>query len=722
MQFEIKISPQDVAPFIEEVANQADSNKEALGFLPRSIYQQQSYQGKLLVAVARNTNGAELYAGHLLYGGVFPHARIFQLYVAPEFRNQKVSARLLDFLKEKLFQESWLGITAKVASDLEANTVWERLGFATIRTAAGGVSRGRTINIRALDLKTPSLFDYLPAKDKSQFRLFRRITSLRPLYLIDLNVFFDLIKRRPRSTEAGAVFRAGLENNIRLMIADEFISELERTSNNVENDAALNLAQHYGRLKQPPKEVNKTLFPILASIIFSEKAKLDNLNAQDKSDLTHLITAIHHKVSGFITNEKAILRAARTLREEYQLDILGVAEFAELTKTDTPAPIMRVNTDQPNKVIHRKRVSPSDLEEVRSFLIDQNAPDIIISDALSTGHDQPERIAVYEESKLISYAQWRSQKGPQPSIEMFLCTDESYVNSEAVTESIIELIILPSRGLPCLVNLRIAEGHTETRQVAISRGFTPPDDHPDHSYSLQRLSVPKVISSENWTTIRHQIRNASGIAIPSIAPPYHGLDQTLEISFSINKTIQVRLQELERYFSPAIFLLPGRDGVIVPIRHDFSEDLFRSSPQGSLLAAPEAILRVERIYVSSSRNISTFSEGAPIIFYESLKGAGRGCAIAVARITKVELVHKNEAVARLKKRGVVDQKYLDKLSASEYLTETSFDNILAFNNPVELDSLRKLGCIDKTNLVKAKRLSSDQILAVTREGLSNVQV
>jgi hypothetical protein len=48
-----------------------------------------------------------------------------------------------------------------------------------------------------------------------------------PIYAIDLNVFYDAIRDRVRSDDAGAVFEAALKNQIRIAATQEFISELK---------------------------------------------------------------------------------------------------------------------------------------------------------------------------------------------------------------------------------------------------------------------------------------------------------------------------------------------------------------------------------------------------------------------------------------------------------------------------------------------------------------
>lgn len=66
----------DVSRYCSLVQEQGDAQRDLLGFLPRSVYAEAAAQGKLFVATVDDA-GQEIYAGHLLFGGKFPHLRIF---------------------------------------------------------------------------------------------------------------------------------------------------------------------------------------------------------------------------------------------------------------------------------------------------------------------------------------------------------------------------------------------------------------------------------------------------------------------------------------------------------------------------------------------------------------------------------------------------------------------------------------------------------------------
>jgi len=135
-----------------------------------------------------------------------------------------------------------------------------------------------------------------------------------------------------------------------------------------------------------------------------------------------------------------------------------------------------------------------------------------------------------------------------------------------------------------------------------------------------------------------------------------------------------------------------------------------------MLAPPEAIWRRERVYISAPRTIGRMMPGTPMLFYESLKGNGRGCINAIARITDSRVVSKADALGKVQQRGVLNNRTLEMRSMGHDVTETSFDNIFVFSSPVPLKRLRELGCADGSNLISARPISFDKLIQVVREG------
>lgn len=136
-----------------------------------------------------------------------------------------VAQALMDELVHYAHERDSLSLSAKVASDLSgANAFYEQMGFHTVSTLPGGKTRNRLPYHRVRDLDTPSLFDLMGPKGQGRLlslEISGKYSSKTPIYAIDLNVLFDVSKKRVRSEDAGMVISAALSGDIRLVIAEE---------------------------------------------------------------------------------------------------------------------------------------------------------------------------------------------------------------------------------------------------------------------------------------------------------------------------------------------------------------------------------------------------------------------------------------------------------------------------------------------------------------------
>jgi hypothetical protein len=211
------------------------------------------------------------------------------------------------------------------------------------------------------------------------------------------------------------------------------------------------------------------------------------------------------------------------------------------------------------------------------------------------------------------------------------------------------------------------------------------------------------------------LKTRTGICVPPEAPAYAGPEQPIAIETE-RATFDMPLIELETLLSPAMFLLSGRDGVIVPIRREFAEFLFGPSRQIPLLAGPQAALLRERTYFCSMRAERSIRVGMPIVFYESGKAGGLGAATVIARVIRTERVWKDNIADDLHRRGVLTPHTMSRMGSKPYLLATTFDNITVFGRAVSLTRLRRLGCVSGANLVTATPVSAGQVEAICEEG------
>lgn len=229
-----------------------------------------------------------------------------------------------------LQQDGYLSIKAGVAEDLiEANEFWERQHFYVSRRKDGGQTTGRKLLVRIHELDTPQLFarSGLAVLGNDSLGLKALASESPPMYLVDLNILFDIVKRRPQHDAAASLFRAAHSGECRLAISDEMGCELQRSARDSSKDPMLCLIESLPTIPLPGPEVAGTLEMQLSGLIFPEKTYPSQLSANDLSDVRHVTTAVYAGLSGFITRDNAVLQAASAIESLFGVQIVSPEEF-----------------------------------------------------------------------------------------------------------------------------------------------------------------------------------------------------------------------------------------------------------------------------------------------------------------------------------------------------------------------------------------------------------
>jgi predicted nucleic acid-binding protein/GNAT superfamily N-acetyltransferase len=295
MDFRIVKARDDLSRFIDCIKKNADSERNAFGFLPKGVYDEALFQEKLLAAIGRKENSDDdICLGHLLYGGTFPNLKIFQVYVLPKYRKRHIGSLLVDHLINNAEKSGYLSISVRVAEDLkEANSFWEKKDFYFVRSVPGGATSRRIINKRVRDLDSPRLFASTPAQQETNLCLSQRLLP-RPLtYVLDVNVLLDLVKQRPRADYVRQMINAALNHSIRVHITEEFLNELRRASKSDEADPILEFAASLPCFPKIKEACISSKCQDVAQLLFPENTKKERLSSNQKSDALHLATAIH---------------------------------------------------------------------------------------------------------------------------------------------------------------------------------------------------------------------------------------------------------------------------------------------------------------------------------------------------------------------------------------------------------------------------------------------
>jgi len=723
MKFQVYSKYSDVERFLSEVQRAADSNRSALGFLPASVYGQSAMQGKLWVAASLD---GDHYCGHLLFGGSYPSLRVVQLFIAPEQRRLDVGSHLIRALIDYGEESNYISVSARVAADLPANQFWERLGFQCSKQVDGGKTTGRKINIRIRLLDVPLLFERselqgLPPSGSSIAIEYEGAPVLQtPRYALDINSLLDLLRHRERYDAVSAMIQAGFNHIVRLVLTSEAQEELSRKGKTIEQSPALELL---GQLPVLPGVLRSDLTPLieqLRSIIFPGRSKTRKDAARDESDLTHLATCIHYRLTGFVTSERAMLRSAQEVKRQFALDVLSPLEFLEPEFDSTPraAVLAKSGPDE----IQVQDFKESNRGEAEAFLRRMGLTAEECARALhpGTSGSPRRRLTASANGDLVALASWSVPRKMKCEQELFLYSDESVSTAERIIDHLLETVFRERSSMQlCGISLFHGPDQSMTRRIALERGFRSRSGPSRSAGGLFKLSVSGIITESGWEKLANQVRNISGALLPATMPRYEQIASSgLPVQRPQRRDADmVSLFDLETLMSPGLFMFPGRPGIVIPIQERFAEDLLGSvSSQLTLLPGKEALLRVEKAYYKAPQGPKLFTKGTPITFYVSGHGGGLMGAIGSARITSSAVMSVAKALVQYSRQGVLDHEDLEKLSSRGKVHVFTFDNFARFPRPVSYRDLKDLGCVGGANLVTAQRLAYEPLLRLLSRG------
>jgi len=706
---------------VEVVRERGDSEREALGFLPRCVYSEAAAQGKLYVATV-NVGGEEFYAGHLLFGGRFPHLRVFQVYVVPEFRHQNIGVDLVKVLTADAEKQYCITISARVAADLPANAFWEQLAFPVVRTERGGASTGRLINVRRRELDSPTLFSTVRSDGDLARPAACRVEQ--PIYALDINVLLDVLKDRPRAEHARRLLTASMSGILRLFVAHEFVHELSRATQTPSIDPVVRLAMALPQFTEVPDLLLGDLKGELADIIFPSRSKAGALRERDHSDLAHLATMIYHSASGFVTSDEAVLRKRGELNAKYGIDVVGPAELAELymPRQWTAAEMSAVSLE--GTPIEIAEMGEGKRKEVENFLSSRAMPSEQISRALSSGQSAcpRHRVTVSFGNVLMGFASWEAARGPNASSEAWLAVEPDTM-AELACDALIEAM---SRDVcatrPASLFLRVDPASPEARESAVAHGFRAMSAGSGLP-RYEKFCLGAVITPGNWVASRGLLSSAFGVGLPESPPIYDGPNTIITVKSQEGVLERLSVKDFEAHFGPVILMLDGRPVSIVPIHRSYADQLLGTGIQASLLPSPEAAARRERLYLGSPRTLSVLTPGSLILFYESIgNNDGRGAIVAAAQVVRSAVCDRSALDSGDTRRGVLSSEEIGSLSASGRTALTFFNQLMKLENPIGLRRLRAMGCADGANFVTARRIDQSAAMAIIEEGKPNVRL
>nr|WP_279587930.1 GNAT family N-acetyltransferase [Sphingomonas vulcanisoli] len=705
MRTTLERDPAELKSRLSEIIALSNGEKEALGFLPNSAYEEAIAQKRLFAMLAEDDDGQSAVVGYILHGGVFPHARVQQVCTKPDWRRHKVASALIDALVSDLERAGFLTVKAKVADDLaHAQAFYEQHGFEAVTSKAGGNTRGRTIIIRVRNLATPHLFSVAPAT--IDLGLPKRFGNEASFYTFDLNVFFDLVKNRQRHDAACALFGAALDHRIRLGIASEFITELRRTSIGQKNDPVLQMALQLPRLPPPvnAQDLDRLAYEI-HQIVFTDRKDASAGSTQALSDARHLAHSALSRVSGFITSDGALLEARDELLAKIGIDIAGLDELLTLLPDalDEQSPNERKGDGFECK-------TPS-ADEVAAYLTTANVPASVIDEVCGTptGRAVGWRCGIWVESKTVAVACLASPVSTAGEDRLLINVDAGHLDRELYAEYLLDAAIKQAcLNNPAAIRLLNVQGQPTVGALAATRGFVATGS----GHDLVKVAIGQPITRDNWEATRQSTRRKTGLALPAQWPNFQNGSRDIAVTNSSGQSLDLSPERFEDIFGPTLYLWPGREAVIVPIQRAYADELLGTNTQTrlSFIEDRDASFLSRRAYVNTPRARNAMRPGLAILFYESGKNGGRSAVVAVGRIVDSVLVPKETTSRDAMRRVVVDD--LSEFSAMDEVLMTTFDNLIAFPTPVRFATLKGFGAAGSNNLISAFPLSHENLARV----------
>ena len=277
----IKLTIADLDP-VDDLMKRHSST---LGFLPKEALR--NYLEKENTLGAKTDDGKLI--GYLLHAAKPDYFRIAQLCVAEDFNGRGVARQLINELKKSATTQK--AIKLRCRNDFPAHKMWPKLGFSAIDEQPG----------RSKD-KLPLTLWRLTLAPDDQLGLFQVKTSDDSLdVVIDAQIFFDFDEAdSDKSMPSKALLSDFLIDALRLLVADELLSEIAREKDSEQREKSRNKAHEFPRIDYDAQSaeryegVLKTFLP-------------SNSPSQD-SDIRQLAQTSASEVKIFVTQDQVPAR------------------------------------------------------------------------------------------------------------------------------------------------------------------------------------------------------------------------------------------------------------------------------------------------------------------------------------------------------------------------------------------------------------------------------
>lgn len=682
--------PSDLLGHLAGLVSIADRFKSEIGFWPRNGLAEAIKRGRLC-AVTESVNGDDRPVGFIVFGGVFPNGRIQAVAVDPEFQREGVAQFLLDSVVSKMEAEGYLAISAKPAEDLAtAQAFYQKNQFLVVRTQPGGTSRNRKIVVRERTLRSPSLFSLLEADNPKAPQPKNGLRS--DLWVVDINVLFDLLKaRRARRDMAMAAFSAAFDGRVKLAVTTEFSSELARSPQGQDDDPLLTLANALPRLRVQDKQEVDRVAGEIHQLVFERQKPSQAGTVQAISDCTHLAECVACNASAFITSDGVLLRNGRTIRETWGLEVVSLEDFHDALSSTVLAEGLQSGVGLGFRL---RSAELNAAKCVADRLANCEAQGAFFEEAPNRATGQF-MLAEDENGCAVGVLAFAFPTKLGEPHNLLLLADRESTSADLVADALLRKAIDAIGGAGVnIMGLVDVPGQLSVRKAALRAGFASACVGSD----LTKPAIGTPVTPASFAALGDRARVFFGAAASELFPRRF---DDFDILFANDPK---EFSRIERLFAPALIVPSNRRVCIQPIQRAYADELLGTTNQTSFLSQFEGAFRSQKIYVSGGRTKNFFKNNQIILFYESSRGGGRSAVVAAARVDDVVCLPKGE-VGRSHMKGTVLNS-VDRFSASEEVTLTSFSSLLRFPRPVSLSELHVLNAAGTQNLRSATPIAT----------------
>jgi hypothetical protein len=325
---------------------------------------------------------------------------------------------------------------------------------------------------------------------------------------------------------------------------------------------------------------------------------------------------------------------------------------------------------------------------------------------------------------IIGFAGWNAARGLDSLTKAWLAVDPISPMGELGFDVLLDAVF---RDVSAFRPSRILVDTESANRAAMALG----EGHGFRRHRVPNAAIPafekycigRIITSRNWKESIASLSSSLGINLPATPTPYAGAATTINVTKADRSSESLPLGEFEAAFGPVILMLPDRPVVVVPIQRSYADQLLNTAYQHSLFPRPEASVLGEKLYLSSPRALSVLTNGAIILFYESMgTDGGRGSIVAAAQVSRTAIREAASLDPNTMRRGVLSAEEVQNVSSGDKTGLTFFNQLFRFENPINLARLRTLGCADGANFVTAKRIDEASASIIIEEGKPSVRL